>query len=208
MWSGAEKSHVAINELVGQALEGQVKSAAQRTADGMPTVLPSVWWKDYTLAEDGPGNLVLHRVGVGGYFNTMPDRQWTRVAFARDDILERWPAANAASTTTEVTDAVGTTQAKSVEPSTTEVPKEQNSLSGPLSRDTRALPPFRDKEARALLAGMKVGRTLTARPTEREAREIVARNFATAPRDRVREIVTDLFGEGKRGPRPKPPAAK
>jgi hypothetical protein len=115
MWAGAEKSQNAINDLVGQTLEGRVKSVACRSTDDMPTDLPCAWWKDYTLAEDGPGNLVPHRVGVGGYFNVMPDRRWNRVAFARDDVLGVWLTADALSVSREVATAAATAQSPSSE---------------------------------------------------------------------------------------------
>ncbi len=61
------------------------------------------------------------------------------------------------------------------------------------------LPPFDVKEARGIMVGLKVQKTL--RPTEEAAVAMMKRHFAKAPRDRVREIVRQTWGEGKRGPR-------
>jgi hypothetical protein len=63
------------------------------------------------------------------------------------------------------------------------------------------LPPFNSKNALVILTALKVSEH--TRPTEKEAIAIVARNFKTAPRNRVRAIVKRLWGAGVPGPRRK-----
>jgi hypothetical protein len=88
-------------------------------------------------------------------------------------------------------------------------PPPHENHTGQLDRaDQGTLRPFTRREAQALLAGLKVGGTLAERPTEQEARAVVGCHFATAPRDPVRMIVTNLWGAGKRGPKGKLPVAK
>ncbi len=62
-------------------------------------------------------------------------------------------------------------------------------------------PAFTDRAARAFLVGFKHSRHLVARPSDKEAKAIILRNFKDAPTDRIRKIVTDLWGPGKRGPK-------
>lgn len=62
-------------------------------------------------------------------------------------------------------------------------------------------PAFDAVQAKGLLAGAKVTKLLPQRPSEIEVQSFIRKHFATAPRDPLRKIVTELWGGGKRGPR-------
>jgi hypothetical protein len=67
-------------------------------------------------------------------------------------------------------------------------------------------PPFDYGAAKALLVGLKVGKQLQCRPSDQEAMAILGRHFSGVTRDPVRKLIKDIWGAGKRGPRPSRPA--